>query len=348
MEKDYAYPPAIDSEKELEELLSRPDAGVIETLSRLDGDMILLGVGGKMGPTLARMAKRAFAAAGVPKRVIGVSRFSEPGVRERLENYGVETIAGDLLDRDFLGQLPEAKNVIFMAGRKFGSTGQEWLTWAMNVYLPGLAGQRFRHSRIAAFSTGNVYPLVAPASGGSVESDVPAPIGEYAQSCLGRERMFQYFSELYKTPGVLLRLNYAVEMRYGVLMDIAKKVYEQTPIPLAMGFVNLIWQGDANRIALRSLSLCETPFRPLNIAGPDIISVRWLAQRFAEKFGKTPLFQGEESETALLNNPAQAVGLFGAPSASVERMIGWAAQWILSKGPMYDKPTHYEQRDGKF
>ncbi|MEW6238329.1 MAG: epimerase [Candidatus Omnitrophota bacterium] len=348
MEKDYAYPPVIETEEELEEILSRPDAGVIDALSRLDGDLILLGAGGKMGPTLALMARRAFVAAGTDKRVIGVSRFSEPGLRERLERNGVETIAGDLLDREFLGQLPEARNVIFMAGRKFGSTGQEWLTWAMNVYLPGLAAERFRHSRIAAFSTGNVYPLVAPASGGSVETDVPAPIGEYAQSCLGRERIFQHFSQLHKTPGVLLRLNYAVEMRYGALMDIAKKVYEQTPIPLAMGYVNVIWQGDANRWALRSLSLCETPFRILNIAGPEIVSIRWLAQRFGDKFAKNPIFHGEEAETALLNNPAQAVNLFGTPSVSIERIIGWAAHWILSNGPMYDKPTHYEQRDGKF
>jgi len=342
------FPTQIETVDELEEWLSKPAPGVSETLARREGDILILGVGGKMGPTLARMAKRASEAAGVPRKVIGVARFSEPGLREKLERHGVETIAADLLNRAVLDQLPDAPNVIFMAGRKFGSTGQEWLTWAMNVYLPGLVAERFRNARIVVFSTGNVYPLVPVESGGAQESDPPGPVGEYAQSCLGRERIFEHFSHQYGTPVLIARLNYAVETRYGILLDVAQKVWAGIPIPLAMGYVNVIWQGDANGWMLRCLDHCQCPPAVLNITGNQTLSIRLLAKAFGERFGREPVFAGEESPTALLSNASRAAGLFGPPQVTVEQVAEWVAHWIERGGPTYNKPTHYEARDGKF
>ncbi len=341
-------PESIQSIKELENVLSTPDPHVIDTMRHLEGDLIFLGVGGKMGPTIVRMAKRAIDAAGVDKRIVGVSRFSSPGLREQLESEGIDTITGDLLDRDFLNQLPEIENVIFMAGRKFGSTGEEWYTWAMNVYVPGMVAERFFRSRLVVFSTGNVYPLTSIESGGSRETDRPEPVGEYAQSCLGRERMFQHFSMRFKSPAVFIRLNYAIELRYGVLVDVAQKVFDNQPISLKMGYANVIWQGDANAQILRSLNHVETPPRIINITGPDIISIRWLAQKFGEEFGKEPILTDQESETALLSNTDQAAKLFGKPTISLEQMIEWISQWIAAEHPTLNKPTHYEIRDGKF
>lgn len=343
-----SLPETIQSIEELENVLSTPDSHVVETMRQLEGDLIFLGVGGKMGPTIVRMAKRAVENAGIEKRIVGVSRFSSPGLREQLESEGIDTIAGDLLDRDFLNQLPEIENVIFMAGRKFGSTGEEWYTWAMNVYVPGMVAERFFRSRLVVFSTGNVYPLTSIESGGSQETDRPEPVGEYAQSCLGRERMFQHFAMRFKTPVVFIRLNYAIELRYGVLVDVAQKVFDNQPISLKMGYANVIWQGDANAQILRSLNHMETPPRIINITGPDIISIRWLAQRFGEKLGKKPILTEEESENALLSNTEQAVQLFGKPAISLEQMIEWISQWIVAGQPTLNKPTHYEIRDGKF
>ncbi|MCS7315620.1 MAG: NAD(P)-dependent oxidoreductase [Bryobacterales bacterium] len=338
----------IRTEEELEERLSRPNPADVEFMRRLEGDLLILGVAGKMGPSLARRARRAADEAGVRMRVVGVARFSNPRVREELEAAGVETIGADLLDDDQLRALPDFPNVIYMAARKFGTTGNECLTWALNTYLPGRVAERFRRSRIVAFSSGNVYPLVPVAQGGPTEATPPDPVGEYAQSVLGRERMFEYFSARYGTPVALLRLNYAIDLRYGVLVDIARRVYERRPVQLAMGMVNVIWQGDANSVALRALGLCETPPAVLNVTGPETVSVRSLARRFGERFGVEPIFEGTEAPTALLSDASRCHRLFGYPEVSLEQMIEWVADWIRSGGALWDKPTHFEVRDGKF
>jgi nucleoside-diphosphate-sugar epimerase len=338
----------IETEAQLNERLSRPVPGLIEDLARLPGDIVILGVGGKMGPTLARMARRAANEAGGRRRVIGVSRFSEPGVREELEAAGVETIVCDLLDRAAVARLPDAPNVIFMAGRKFGSTGDEARTWVMNAYVPALVAERYRDARIVVFSSGNVYPLVPVTSGGATEECPPAPIGEYAQSVLARERVFEHFSRVHGTPVVLLRLNYAIDLRYGVLLDIAQRVAARMPIDLTMGHVNVIWQGDANAIALRALTLCESPPKVLNVTGPETISVRWLASEFGARLGIQPILEGHEAETALLSNAARCFRYFGYPTVPLAQMIDWVAHWVRIGGPTLGKPTHFEQREGKF
>jgi len=314
----------------------------------MEGDLIILGVAGKMGPSLARRARRACELAGIKKRITGVARFSEPGVREGLEAAGIETVSTDLLAPGALASLPDAPNVLYMAARKFGSTGAEHLTWAMNTLLPALVAARYPAARIAAFSTGNVYPLVLAANGGATEDICPAPVGEYAQSALGRERIFEFFSRQNQTPMVMLRLNYAIDLRYGVLLDIGQKVLERRPVDVTMGHVNVIWQGDANSIALRSFRLCQSPPAVLNITGPEIVPVRWIAQQFGESLGIEPVFQGTEADTALLSNAARCHRLFGRPAVTVEQMIEWVADWIRMGGATLAKPTHYETRDGRF
>lgn len=338
----------IKSESELEEILTRPTPPVVKALSELDGDLFILGVGGKMGPTLARLAKRAIDEAGQTKRIIGVDVFPSRVQRERLEECGVETVTCDLLDRPALKNLPDANNVIFMAGRKFGSTGAEHLTWGINTYLPALVAERFRDSRIVAFSSGNVYPFTPVASGGPMENDLTGPVGEYAQSCLGRERMFDYFSRKFGTRVLLFRLNYAVEMRYGIILDIAQKVHAGVAIDLTMGNANVIWQGDATARALQCFPFCESPPRILNVTGPEIMSIRWLATRLGYLMNREPVFEGTESEAALLSNAAQSHMLFGYPNVPLERVVEWVAYWVLDAGPTLEKPTHFEVRDGKF
>jgi len=305
-------------------------------------------VGGKMGPSLARRARRACELAGVKKRIIGAARFSAPGTREFLEANGVETVQADLLDPDAVAALPDAENVIFMTGRKFGSTGSEHLTWAMNVFQPGMAAERFRRSRIVAFSSGNVYPLMPVLQGGATEATPLAPVGEYAQSALGRERMLEYFSSLHGTPVTILRLNYAIDLRYGVLLDVGQKVFDRRPVNLAMGHANVIWQGDANSICLQSFALCQSPPTILNLTGPETVSIRWLARRFGELFGIEPILEGTESDTALLNNASRCHRLFGYPSVTVGQMVEMVAAWIGLGGATLNKPTHFETRDGKF
>lgn len=314
----------------------------------LGGDLVILGAGGKMGPTLAMRARRAADAAGVKTRIIAVSRYSSPEARRALDDAGIETIAADILEREELAKLPDAPNVMYMAGRKFGSTGAESLTWAMNAYLPAIVCEKYRGARIVAFSSGNVYPFLPVTSGGATERTPPGPVGEYAQSALARERMFEYFSAKNGTPVLIVRLNYAVELRYGVLLDIGTKVFERQPVDLTMGAVNVIWQGDANSAALRSFPLAGSPAAVLNLTGPETLSVRQIAGLFGEHFGVDPTFTGAESTHALLNNAARCFRVFGYPTVSVDQVIEWTARWIGMGGATLNKPTHFEARDGKF
>ena len=338
----------IHTEPQLESYLSEPTDEVIEAVATLGGDILILGVGGKMGPTLAKQAKRAIDAAGASKKVIGVSRFSTPGVQEDLHAAGVETIPAELLSENCLQNLPEIENVILMAGRKFGSTGNENLTWAMNSYMPGRVAEKFRASRLVVFSTGNVYPLTPVSHGGATECSPVAPMGEYAQSCLSRERICTHFSSQFGTPMAILRLNYAIDLRYGILLDIAEKVYAEEIISLEMGNVNVIWQGDANTVALRIFAHCQSPPLVLNVTGPETVSIRYLASCFGRLLNKSPRFEGEESRTALLSNAARCHQLFGYPRVSLGQMIEWVAEWVRIGGPTLHKPTHFEVRDGKF
>lgn len=337
----------IETEEELEDRLSEPTPQVVETLSRLKGDIIFLGVAGKMGPTLARMARRASDLAGQRRRIIGVSRFSSDNPAA-LERQGIEAIRCDLLDPDELAQLPDAANVVYMAGRKFGSTGDESTTWAQNSYLPGLIGRRYRESRIVAFSTLNVYGMTRVDGGGSREGDAPAPVGEYAMSCLGRERIFEHFSKQYGTPVALLRLNYACELRYGVLVDLARQVWEDRPIPLGVGYFNTIWQGDANAMSLRAFEHVASPACTINISGPERLSVRAVCERFGQLLHKPVVFSGSESEFALLADARRGQELLGPSRVSAEKLMEWVAGWVARGRRNLGKPTHFEARDGKY
>lgn len=339
----------IQTVQELEEHLSRPTDADAAAMARLEGDLLILGAGGKMGPSLCHLARRAAAKAGVQKRIVAVARFSDAALPAQLAARGIETISCDLLASRALEALPDIPNVIFMAARKFGSTGAEHLTWAMNTYLPGLVAERYRDSRIVAFSTGNVYPLRSLAEGGASESACTNPIGEYAQSALGRERMFEYGSARWGTRTVLLRLNYAVELRYGVLVDIGRAVFERKPVNLTMPYVNVVWQRDANSWCLRSFEHCQSPSLVLNITGPETLSVRDIAMAFGDRFGWEPQFsRGDGNASSLLSDASRAHKLFGPPTTKPEELIEWTAEWIQQGGVTLNKPTHFEARDGKF
>jgi nucleoside-diphosphate-sugar epimerase len=339
-----ALPERIEDVAHLEDLLSTPTQGLVDDMAKIEGDILVLGVGGKVGPTLAMMAKRAAPS----KRIIGAARFSDADVKRRLEAAGVECIACDLLDRDQVAKLPDAANIIYMAGRKFGTAGAEPFTWAMNVVVPTHVGERFTDCRIVAFSTLCVYPFADVRGPGCDEQSPALPFGEYPNSCVGRERVFQYFSERNRCPGRLIRLNYAIDVRYGVLQDIALKVMRGEAIPLATTVVNVIWQGDSTAQILRTLRHCTLPSEPLNIGMPRPATVRHVANRFGESLGKRPVFGGVEQTTAWHNDTSAAQGLFGDPIVDLETMIRWNADWLQRDMPIYDLPTHYEQRRGMF
>jgi len=325
--------------------MTEPSAALIADLERAPGDIMVLGVGGKMGPTLARLAKRAAPA----RRVVGVARFSEPGLRASLERHDIECIAVDLLERDAIARLPKLENVIFMAGRKFGSTGAEHLTWAMNAHAPALVAETFARSRIVAFSTACVYPFVPVTSEGANEELAPTPPpGEYANSCVARERIFEYFSLRHRTPGRLIRLSYSIDMRYGVLHDVAHKILARVPINLTTGHVNIIWQGDANAQALRALAHCTAPTSPLNVSGAEITSIRAVAGAIGKRLGIAPQFIGHEAEAAWLVNTDAAQRLFGPPIVTLDRLLDWTADWVARGLPSLGKDTHYDVRDGRY
>lgn len=336
------------TEELLDNRLATPSQKLIDDIKAMEGDIIILGAGGKMGPTLSLLAKNAIAAAGVNKRVIAVSRFTDHIATKMLNDNGVETISADLLEAGALEKLPDVKNVIYMAGRKFGTDGQESLTWAMNAWLPSRVAERYKDSNTVVFSTGNVYPLTQIHTGGVTEETTPSPVGEYGMSSLGRERMFEYASIKYGTPVFIYRLNYAVDLRYGVLFDIASSIMAGEPISVSTPCFNCIWQGDANEIAIRALLHTGNPAVKMNITGPETVSVRYAANALGELLGKEPIFEGEETNNAYLSNAARAIETFGYPSVSVKTMIKWQAEWILSGGRSLGKPTHFEERKGKY
>jgi len=333
------------TEAELEELLSEPTPEVVAALARIDGDIIILGVAGKMGPSLARLALRASAGR---RRIIGVARFGDAAVRAQLEDAGVTTIAADLLDPNALAKLPDAPNVIYMAGRKFGTANDQPATWATNAFLPGLVAERFRRSRIVAFSTGNVYPLVSIHGDGPNESDPVGPVGEYAQAALARERVFEFFSRRNGTPMAILRLNYAIEPRYGVLRDLADLICARRPIDLSMGYANVIWQRDANAVALRALEHCSSPPLVLNVTGRPAQSIRHVATLLGARLSADPVFLGVERGTALLSDAARCEKLFGVAPVDLDAMVAHVAAWVSQGGRSLQRPTHFEKRDGAF
>ena len=349
-----ATPPAEaapDSVEALEARLSQPRAATVATLRALPGDIIILGAGGKMGPTLARLARRAATAADGSadrRRIIAVSRFGDGSAAAALRRHGVETVACDLLDGAAVAQLPDAPNVVYMVGQKFGTSGAPALTWAMNTLVAATCAQRYAASRIVAFSTGNVYPLVPASGGGARETDPPAPVGEYAASCLGRERMFEFISQRHGTPVVLLRLNYAVDLRYGVLVDLASRIVRDEPIDLRMGYVNVIWQGDANCVALEALAHASSPPYVVNVTGPERLSVRTVASALGERLGRTPRFERDEAADALLSDTARLATDFPYPTMSASQLIDWVAAWVGAGRPLLGKPTSFERRDGSF
>lgn len=341
-------PKALQTVEQLEDLLSEPTEAVIDLMQRLEGDLILLGVAGKIGPSLARMARRASDEAGVARRVIGVSRFTNPDEGAKLQAHGIETIRCDLADEAAVEALPEAPNVISLAGLKFISQHRLAATWAMNAYLPSVICRKYRSSRMVAFSTGAIYGFAPVAEGGSRETDEPQPVGEYSMSCLGRERMFEYFSSQWGIPMVLVRLFYACELRYGVLVDLAQKVLAGEAIDLAMGCFNIIWQGDSNAATLLAFDHVASPPFVINVTGPEILSIRETAEEMGRRIGRAPKFRGKEQPTACLGNAGKALQLFGTPRVPAARLMEWVVEWVKAGGTTLGKPTGFEVRNGRY
>ncbi len=334
--------------KELDQYMCTPTDKLLNDISKIDGDIMVLGAGGKMGPTLCKLAINAIKQSGISKKIIAVSRFSNDEHASDLQSHGIDVIKADLLEEEQLQALPEVPNIIYLVGRKFGTSDDQSLTWAMNAYLPGRVAEKFKNSRIVVFSTGNVYPFVPITDGGCNESDPVGPVGIYAQTCLGRENIFRYFSNKYKTKMLLFRLNYAIDLRYGVLLEIGKAVYNKKPLNITSSNVNVIWQGDANEIAIRSLLHCDYPLDILNVTGKEILRVKDLANLFGKHFGIEPIFEGEESKQCLLSNSSKCEKIYGRNQTSVETMISLIANWISKDGQTIDKPTHFQERKGDF
>ena len=336
------------TEEKLNELLTTPSDALIEDIKKINGDIMVLGAGGKMGPTLCVLAKNACRAAGIDKKIYAVSRGSDPIATELMKDNGIEVIAMDLLDKERLYTLPEVENVIYMAGKKFGTNGNEWQTWAMNSVLPAFVGDKFKNSNIVVFSSGNIYPIVPLSEGGCKESDPVGPNGEYAMSCLARERSFEYAANTYGTNVFIYRLNFAVDLRYGVLFDVADKIMKGEKISLATPCFNFIWQGSANEIAIRGLLHAKSPACVMNVTGPETVSVKQAAIKLGKYLGKEPIFDDYVGNDAYLNDASLAMETFGYPSVSAETLIRWQAEWILDGGRTLNKPTHFEERKGKY
>ena len=343
-----APPEIIRDEAELDAVLTQSSPTLRDFISQVNSPLVILGAGGKMGPTLAVLAKHAADLAGHPLEVIAISRYSNAATRHWLENNGVQTYTADLGEASTWGELPDSENVIYLVGQKFGTEENPGLTWAMNTLVPAYAAERYRDAKLVALSTGCVYPLVPVDSGGATEATPPEPLGEYASACLARERLFEYQADRHGTAMTLIRLNYAIDLRYGVLHDIAQKIHQGNPIDLAMGHFNCIWQGDANERILRALGQCTNPPQALNITGPDTLSVRDVAGRLGQLMNRQPKFTGEEAPTVWLNNPARSTELFGEPTTKLETLLRWTAHWTLNQGRSLGKPTHFEVRDGKY
>ena len=336
------------TEEKLDTLLTTPSDALVENVKKIKGDIMVLGAGGKMGPTLCILAKNAIEKAGVQKRVIAVSRFTDPIATELLHKNNVETISCDLLNTEQLRALPEAENIIYMAGRKFGTDGSEWKTWAMNATLPAFVAEKFQKSNIVVFSSGNIYPIVPLSGGGCSEEDKVGPIGEYTMSCLARERAFEYAANHYGTKIFMYRLNFAVDLRYGVLYDMADRIMKGEPISIATPVLNCIWQGSANEIAIRGLLHAESPAKIMNVTGPETVSIQKTAKMLGKILGKEPIFEGEPGNDAYLNDSAEAMETFGYPAVSIRTLIRWQAEWILDGGRALGKPTHFEERKGSY
>ncbi|HZR19708.1 MAG TPA: NAD(P)-dependent oxidoreductase [Verrucomicrobiae bacterium] len=345
---DDNLPERIETENELELLLSRPSRALVEFIKTLESPLLILGAGGKMGPILALLARNAAEAAGHPLKIIAASRFSDEQLPARLNRHGIETRRCDLLERGGIESLPVAPNILYLVGLKFGTTENPSATWAVNTIVPTRVAERFSNSRIVALSTGNVYPLSDPNNGGAVETDPLTPVGEYANAAVARERVFEFHSRAQQIPIALLRLFYAVELRYGVLVDIARKVHSGEAIDLGNGYFNCIWQGDANEMVIRALSLATAPPSAWNLCRPEIFSVRQAANAFGEFLGRTPAFRDQESRTALLGNSNPLCARLGTPSVSLEKMLRWISHWVKRGGRDLGKPTHFEARDGRY
>lgn len=342
-------PAFIENEDQLEDFLSAPSPALIEDMKKITGDIMILGAGGKMGPSMAKLAMRATKAAGIERNVYAVNRsFRDEKLKQQMEDMGIKTVFCDFMDQSSLDALPDCENIIFLAGMKFGSSSALAQLWALNVFMPGLVARRYRNSRIVELSSGNIYGLNNVLRGGPVDKDPLNPFGDYATSVVGRDRMFEYAAEEYGTKVCLLRLFYALDLRYGIICDIAQKILENQPIDVTMGTLTCIWQGDANSQVLRSLLHCESPAKPLIVTGPESASVRWIATRLGEELDMEPQFKGEEAQDVIMGNSAQASRLFGYPSVALDQVIVWVAHWLKNGGPTLGKPTKFQVRDGKF